>query len=301
MPAILDYLRWCASPGAWKSLVAMNKDIDVRHVLPAIRVPTLILHGTGDTAVPIEAAGWMATKVPGAQLIEIPGGGHLHFASDWPLSTRKFALSDRRLGSGCLGGGRAGPRARHHLLHRHRRLQRARRRARRSRVAGAARPARCLGASRAAPLQGTGDRHGGRWLPRHVRRPSACDPLRLCDGQRRQGAGLDIRVGLHTGECELSDGKIAGIAVHTGARVASCASAGEVLVSHTVKDLVAGSGLHFRIRVARAQGHRRRVAACIGSIPRASRRSPPLDGLDPRGRRSRNGGRPTHTNFSSWA
>jgi class 3 adenylate cyclase len=60
--------------------------------------------------------------------------------------------------------------------------------------------------------------------------------------------GLDVRAGLHTGECELIDGKVAGIAVHTGARVASQAKPGEVLVSSTVKDLVAGSGIEFRDR-----------------------------------------------------
>jgi class 3 adenylate cyclase len=65
------------------------------------------------------------------------------------------------------------------------------------------------------------------------------------------GLGLEVRVGLHTGECELVDGKVAGIAVHTGARVASEAQAGEVLVSSTVKDLVAGSGIAFEDRGAR--------------------------------------------------
>jgi class 3 adenylate cyclase len=76
--------------------------------------------------------------------------------------------------------------------------------------------------------------------------------------------GLAVRAGLHTGECELVDDKVAGIAVHTGARVASQARPGEVLVSSTVKDLVAGSGLAFEDRGAHDQGHTRRVASLRG-------------------------------------
>jgi pimeloyl-ACP methyl ester carboxylesterase len=251
VPAIAEYFRWCSSPGAWKALVAMNKDIDIRHVLPAIRVPTLMLHGTADGSVPIEAARWMATRIPGAQLVEIPGGGHLHFARDWPLvnaEIRRF-LTD-------VWEARAWEEAE---------------------------PDRVLAtilftdivasSERAAEL---GDRPWRELLDRHnasVRREllrfrgqevdTAGDGfLATFDGPARaircacsivdtvKDLGLDVRVGLHTGECELTDGKITGIAVHTGSRVASVAGAGEVLVSHTVKDLVAGSGLRFEDRGA---------------------------------------------------
>ena len=73
----LDYFRWSASPGAVAALAAMNKEIDVRHVLPAIRVPTLVLHGARDTIVPIELAGYVADQIPTARLVEVPGVGHL--------------------------------------------------------------------------------------------------------------------------------------------------------------------------------------------------------------------------------
>jgi pimeloyl-ACP methyl ester carboxylesterase/class 3 adenylate cyclase len=251
VPAIAKYFRWCSSPGAWKALVAMNKDIDIRHVLPAIRVPTLMLHGTADGSVPIEAARWMATRIPGAQLVEIPGGGHLHFAHDWPLvnaEIRRFLVDVWEAGAW-----------------------------------DEAEPDRVLAtilftdivasSERAAEL---GDRPWRELLDRHnasIRREllrfrgheldTAGDGfLATFDGPARaircacsivdavKELGLDVRVGLHTGECELADGKIAGIAVHTGARVASVAGAGEVLVSHTVKDLVAGSGLRFEDRGA---------------------------------------------------
>jgi pimeloyl-ACP methyl ester carboxylesterase/class 3 adenylate cyclase len=249
VPAIVDYLRWCASPGAWEALLAMNQEIDVRHVLPAIRVPTLMVHGTDDATVPIEAARWMATRVPGAQLVESPGGGHLQFGRDWPFvnaEIRRFLTDVWEAGA----WDEAEP----------------------DRVLATILFTDIVGSSeRAADL---GDRAWRELLDRHhasVRREllrfrgqevdTAGDGfLATFDGPARAircacsivGAvrelGLDVRVGLHTGECELADGRIAGIAVHTGARVAALAAAGEVLVSHTVRDLVAGSGLRFEDR-----------------------------------------------------
>ena len=72
IPAIVDYLRWCGSPGAVEELAAMNREIDVRHVLPAIRVPTLVIHGVEDRIVPLEAARWMTDQIPGALLVKFP-------------------------------------------------------------------------------------------------------------------------------------------------------------------------------------------------------------------------------------
>ena len=94
VPAIVDYFRLSASPGAVEALALMNKDIDVRHVLPAIRVPTLVLHGSEDTVVPVEVASYMAERIPGARLVEVPGAGHLYFGQDaavkvsrrWPMT-----------------------------------------------------------------------------------------------------------------------------------------------------------------------------------------------------------------------
>src|SRR6266545_6507658 len=73
----VDYLRWSGSPGAVEALALMNREIDVRHVLPAIRVPTLVLHGSEDTVVPIDVARYVADRIPGARLLEVPGVGHL--------------------------------------------------------------------------------------------------------------------------------------------------------------------------------------------------------------------------------
>ncbi len=75
--SFLDYLRLGASPGTLEALLRMNRDIDIRHVLPAVRVPTLILHGSDDEIIPIEVARYMAERIPTARVVEIPGAGHL--------------------------------------------------------------------------------------------------------------------------------------------------------------------------------------------------------------------------------
>ena len=247
--AIVDYFRWCASPGALEALVSMNRDIDVRPVLPAIRVPTLIVHGTADGIVPPEAARWMAERIPGAQLVEIPGGTHLHFAKDaqevqaevrrfltevWETGAWEEAEPDRVLAtvlfSDIVGSSERaaelGDRRWRELLERHHGLVR-----------------RQLLRYRGQEVDSAGDGFFAAFdgPARAVRCGCA-----IADGVR--DLGLEVRVGLHTGECEIANGKIAGIAVHTGARVAGQALPGEVLVSHTVKDLVAGSGIQFEAR-----------------------------------------------------
>ena len=78
LESLLDVLRLSASPGAVRALHRMNRDVDVRHVLPAVRVPTLIVHGTKDEVVPVEVAHHMASRIPMARVVEIPGGGQ-HF------------------------------------------------------------------------------------------------------------------------------------------------------------------------------------------------------------------------------
>jgi pimeloyl-ACP methyl ester carboxylesterase len=244
----VDYLRWSGSPGAVEALALMNKDIDVRHVLPAIRVPTLVLHGSEDTIVPIDVARYVADRIPGARLVEVPAG----HAVTGPVAVALNEEIERFLSEVWESGGweESEP----------------------DRVLATVLFTDIVGASeRAASL---GDRAWRELLERHhglVRRQlvrfrgrevdtagdgffaSFDGPARAirCAGaivESMPELGLEVRAGLHTGECELVDGKVAGIAVHTGARVASHAQPGEVLVSSTVKDLVAGSGLAFEDR-----------------------------------------------------
>ena len=247
--AFLEMIRFGASPGAVEALHRMNREIDVRHVLPAVRVPTLILRGTEDRLVPAEVAYYMASSMPSARVVEIPGVGHLAFASlqrPIMLEIRSFLTEiwesggweeqepDRVLATVLFTdivrssekASALGDRGWRELLERHHALVR-----------------RELLRFRGRELDTAGDGFLASFdgPARAIRCACAIvDSLRELD--------LEIRAGLHTGECELVDGKVAGIAVHTGARVAAQAHPGEVLVSSTVKDLVAGSGIRFADR-----------------------------------------------------
>ena len=246
VPTIVDIMRWGSSPGALRALIEMNKEIDVRHVLAAIRVPTLILHGQEDTTIPIEVARCMAARIPGAKLVEVPGAGHLHFGNDTPAV---HAEVERFLAGLWADGGweegepdrvlatvlftdivgateRAavlGDSAWRGLLERHHELAR-----------------RQLARFRGKEVDTSGDGFFASFDG-----PARAIRCACAISESVVELGLEIRAGVHTGECELIDGKVAGIAVHTGARVASEAKPGEILVSSTVKDLVSGSGLAF--------------------------------------------------------
>jgi pimeloyl-ACP methyl ester carboxylesterase len=244
--AYIDFVRYGASPGMLEKLYRMNKEIDIRPVLPTVRVPTLVIHGSEDQVVPVQAAAYTAQRIRSARFIELPGVGHLslgagtdrigteieRFLTDvWETSGWEDAEPDRILATILftdivestakaieLGDRRwRGLLERHHMLVRRELL---RFRGREIDTAGDGFLASFDGPARAIRC--------------------ACAIV-----ESVHDLGLSIRAGLHTGECEVTDGKIAGIAVHTGARVAALAAADEVLVSSTVRDLVAGSGIRF--------------------------------------------------------
>jgi class 3 adenylate cyclase/pimeloyl-ACP methyl ester carboxylesterase len=238
------YVRRSASPGAALALARMNTQIDVRHVLPAVKVPALIMHRTGDKDSAVEEGRYIADRIPGAKFVELPGDDHLPWIGDqdalldeveeFLTGMRPARRTDRILATilftdivGSTERANAlGDRAWRNLLERHHGIVRrelARFRGREIDTAGDGFLAAFDGPARAIK--------------------SACA---IRDAVRE--LGLEIRSGLHTGECEVLDDKIAGVAVHTCARVASEAGPGEVLVSSTVKDLVAGSGIEFEDR-----------------------------------------------------
>jgi pimeloyl-ACP methyl ester carboxylesterase/class 3 adenylate cyclase len=252
----LDMVRYGSSPGAIEALHRMNREIDIRHVLPAVRVPTLILHGSEDTVVPLEVARYLASRIPTARLVEIPGAGHLAFGKPaglisaeierfmkdvWEAGGWEEAEPERVLATvlftdivgSTAKAAELGDSAWRELLERHHALIR-----------------RQLVRFRGAELDVAGDGFFARFdgPARAVR--CACA---ITESVRE--LGLEVRAGLHTGECEIMEGKVGGIAVHIGARIAKEAQPGEVLVSSTVKDLVAGSGLRFGERgVAQLKG-----------------------------------------------
>ena len=246
---LVDYVRRSASPGSIEALSLMNKEIDVRHILSAITVPTLIVHGTDDTVVPIEGSRYMAEQIPGARMIEVPGAGHLaagevavtlvreveRFLTDvwesggWEEREPERVLSTVLFTDIVGSSERAadlGDRPWRELLERHHEIVR-----------------RELARNRGVEVDTAGDGFFASFDGPARAIQCACSVVEAV-----RELGLEVRAGLHTGECELVDGKAAGIAVHTGARVASQARPGEVLVSGTVKDLVAGSGIAFEDR-----------------------------------------------------
>jgi pimeloyl-ACP methyl ester carboxylesterase/class 3 adenylate cyclase len=235
------YVRQSASPSAGRAIWSMIADIDVRHVLPAIRVPTLIIHNTGDRNVPVEHSRYMAERIPGARYVELPGIDHIPFVgnSDMILDEIEEFLTGVRRGpepdrvlatvlfTDIVDATRKaielGDRRWRDLLEAHHALVRER-----------------LVQFRGREIDTAGDGFLAAFdgPARGVQAARA-----IVDGVKR--LGLEVRAGLHTGECEVSGSKLTGVAVHIGARIAALAKGGEVLVSNTVKDLVAGSGLTF--------------------------------------------------------
>jgi len=250
--------RWVqssGSPGTLQDLSMMNKDIDVRHVLPAIRVPTLVLHREDDQEPVLAEGQYNADRIPSAELVALRGADHgwwvnsqqitreierfltkLWEDGDWETYEPERVLAtvmftDIVDSTAKLAG--LGDRGWRELLSKHHAL------VRRHLVRYAGREVDTAGDGFFATFDGPA---------RAIRCAQA-----ITRGVR--DLGVDVRAGLHTGECEVVDGKVGGIAVHIGARLAANAGPGEVLVSSTVRDLVAGSGIAFDDRgVAELKG-----------------------------------------------
>ncbi len=236
--------RALASPGTLPEFFKLTENTDVRHVLPTIRVPTLVLHRTDDSVVPIENARYLAERIPGARYVEVRGGDHFVWAGNWDAvadeieefltGSRRPAKTDRVLATVLFTD-----------------------------IVGSTQRASELGDHRWSELL---DRHdamverilknfGGKMI-----KTIGDGLLATFDGPARaircavairdaaEQLGVPVRAGLHAGEVELRGDDVGGIAVHIGARIAAVAGAKEVLVSSTVKDLVAGSGLRFEDR-----------------------------------------------------
>jgi pimeloyl-ACP methyl ester carboxylesterase len=235
--------RAAASPAAARDLVLMNSLIDTRAVLPTIRVPTLVLHRSGDRDSRVEEGRYLAEHIPGARFVELAGEDHfvsidadqiLDEVEEFLTGTRPARAPDRVLATvlftDIVGSSERaselGDRAWRELLAAHHV------RVRRELELFQGREVDTAGDGFLATFDG----------------PARAVRCAYAIQQSMSELGLEIRAGLHTGEVELADGNVTGIAVHTGARVAALAEAGEVLVSSTVKDLVAGSGLAFEER-----------------------------------------------------
>jgi pimeloyl-ACP methyl ester carboxylesterase len=235
------YLRRSASPMRALALARMNTEIDIRSILPTIRVPTLILHRSGDHDVDVRGARWMATQIPNVRYVELPGEDHLPFVGDssalldeiqeFLTGQRAAVVPDSVLGTllftdmvestpraAELGNTRWAA-----LVENHFQVLRQQ-----------------LGRFRGKEVHTTGD-----GLLATFDGPARAVQCGRAMIEAVRPLGIQIRVGLHTGEYELIGQEVAGLAIHIAARVMSKAGASQVWVSSTVKDLIAGSGIEF--------------------------------------------------------
>jgi class 3 adenylate cyclase/pimeloyl-ACP methyl ester carboxylesterase len=244
--ALATLFRQTTSPGTWAALNRMNMEIDVRDILSAIRVPTLVLNRAEEEASLRDGSRFMANHVPGARHVELPGTDHAPFAGDtesyvaeiegflnetWAERAWEEMEHDRILATvlftdivgSTAKAAELGDARWRELLSQHHALIR-----------------RQLLRFRGVELDTAGDGFFASFDG-----PARAIRCACAITQAVKELGLEVRAGLHTGECERLNGKVGGIAVHIGARVAKEAGPSEVLVSSTVKDLVAGSGLQF--------------------------------------------------------
>jgi pimeloyl-ACP methyl ester carboxylesterase len=236
------YLRMGASPGAAAALTRMNAEIDIRNVLPSIRVPTLVIHRSGDRCLRVEEGRYIAERIPGARFLELPGDDHLPFVGDQDAildAVQDFvsglgALPDRSRVLATLLFLRTDVDERHLLF---------------------------------SDLDEDASREIGWFQGKKIGRVHDAlvatfdGPARAirCAGALLDAAaarGVRLAAGLHTGECELTASGIAGVSVEIGALLAEAAQVGEIVVSNTVRDLVAGSGLEFDARGQASLGAR---------------------------------------------
>jgi class 3 adenylate cyclase len=242
------YLSRTATPRAAIALARMNAQIDIRPILPAIRVPSLIMHRTGDRTTHVGGSRLMAQLIPGARYVEYSGDDHLPWTQDdtdrivddiqeFVTGSRPIEEADRVLATVMFAdivdstqrAAQIGDRAWSGEL---------------QEFYGLAR--RELERFRGREIDTAGDGYFATF-------DGPARAVRCAQNIAREMSqrGLSIRAGLHTGEVEVIGSKVGGIAVHIGARVAGHAAPGEVVVSNTVKDLVAGSGLQFEDRGVR--------------------------------------------------
>ncbi len=239
--------RAASSPGGIQGLFRADYENDARHLLPSIRVPTLILHRKDDSTIPVACGHDMAQKIPGAKYVELPGEDHLLQALDQELLDRLLDEIEE-----FITGVRHRPDPDRVLATMM--FTDIVRSTERAAEMGDFRWRELLNLYYAALRKELSVFHGrevntaGDGLLATFDGPNRAIRCACSVRERLRPMGLQVRTGLHTGECELIGDDVGGIAVHIAARVAATAEPDEVLVSSTVRDLVAGSGLRFADR-----------------------------------------------------
>ena len=233
-----SYVRRGASPGAYKAIRLMNAEIDIRDLLPTINVPTLVLHRAHESLR--DGSRFMGEHIPGARMVELPGSDHLPWEGDsvslldeierFLFGLRDDLEPDRVLATllftDIVTGANVGDDVSSELLARYDRVVRA----------------------QVARFRGGEVGTGGDGLVAIFDGPARAVRCASAILASARDLGLELRAGVHTGEVERANASARGIAVQIGAGIAATARAGEVLVSSTVKDIVAGSGIAFEER-----------------------------------------------------
>jgi class 3 adenylate cyclase len=238
--------RMTASPGTLAHMMPLVTELDVRAVLPAIRVPTLVLHHADDAIIPPGLGKYIADHIDGARYVELPGRNVYHFVEPWRDSFQEIAefltgsqaeVADDRVLATVLftdivdstrRAAEIGDRDWHALLDAHDAIVR----------------------SQIARFRGREVNTSGDGFLAMFDGPQRAIRCAMAIRDAVQALGIEVRAGLHTGECEVRGDDIGGIAVHIGARVSALAGPNDVLVSSTLRDLVIGSGLEFEDRGA---------------------------------------------------
>src|SRR5438270_894218 len=243
---LAKFERLSASPGAYRSFTLLNASIDVRPILPAVRVPTLVLHRRTDTLIPVEAGRSLAAQIPGAKYIEYPEGDHVLAHGDVETllgDVEEFITGQRENSStdtervlatvlftdiidSTRSAADMGDKKWRQLLDSHDQLATT-----------------VVDKHRGTLIKSTGD-----GILATFDGPGRAVRCALAFEAASRQIGLRLRAGIHTGEIEIRGGDIGGIAVHAAARVMAQCNASEVLVSRVVTDLVAGAGLKFSNR-----------------------------------------------------
>jgi class 3 adenylate cyclase len=239
--AVARYMQAAASPSAVEAYERMNRDIDIRAILPAIPVPTLVMNRTGDPVAHVDAARDLAARIPNAQFKEYPGNSH-------PVSTKDMdvVLADIQM---FLTGERPAERSGRRLaavlfidvVSSTEQLAKDGDDAWRNTLVAYYKLVR----KEISRFQGEEFTVAGDGFLASFDGPARAVKCALAVSSTVKQLGIEVRAGVHVGECAIVDDNLTGIAVHTGARIMSVADAGTVWVSQTVKDLVSGSGLQF--------------------------------------------------------
>ena len=235
------FLRLSASPGTAMALTRMNSEIDVRRILPTIRVPTLILHAEKDAVINVEEGRYMASQIPGARFHEIPSGDHLPWVGGTDIildrieefvtgsisgsatSRALFTVMFTDVTNSTQLAAELGDQRWHKILEAHHKAIRHE-----------------ISVYAGREIDNAGD---GFFVA--FDGPARAIHCALSIREALQAIDLSVRIGIHIGECETIADKLTGIAVHIGSRISAKAEPNQIWVSQTVKDLVAGSGISF--------------------------------------------------------